>query len=361
MQSRLPDPRQYPAGDLGNMLIHYTHSILTAASDDDADMWRASLRGAIGDLLERDDALLLSVALAMVPSRRHYAELWRALREAVEQPQGRRALVFAMPIVLVAGSRQEATLPERIGDVDGLNALLAAQGVFAPGADVFLSGRLLHPDTVVGISPTRLYRMAGQLADAARGLPVELAASAVTCKGEGVFLRYLAGVAMWPEGEPCPVDVSGKVGAWGVPLMNFIGDALKTDGVTLFPIPRAPMPLMQAMVDGQFARLDVALQVFASSLIRKLRDESLEPVAAVSAHEGGELRFTIRAAGGEVPSEGFVWPLSPLDNVALIEARFCELMAECRVGEVHVEAAVQPDSRDGRAVFSGSAAGPTLQ
>ncbi len=351
MHSRLPDPRQYPAGDLGNMLIHYTQSIIAAPSDEDAALWRESLRGAVGDLLERDDALMLSVALAMVPSRRHYQELWQALRDAVEMPVGRRAIVFAIPLVLVAGSRGEATLPDHIADVDGLNALLVNHGVFAAGAEVFLSGKLLHPDSVVGISPAQLYRFSRQLQDAARGVPLALAPSAVTCKEEGVFLRYLTGVAIQPEGADVPVDLSGKIGAWGVPLMKFIGEALHTEGVTLFPIPRAPLPLMQAMVEGQFARLDVALQVFASSLIRRLRDADERPVAVMAAHEGGELRFTLSAASGSSKREGFIWPLSPLDNVALIEARFVELMRECQVDDIRVLSTLQDDSRDGMPLF----------
>lgn len=361
----LPDPRLYPDPMPSNMLIHYTLSVLNAASDSDREACRVSLKQAVADILERGDVLTLSVALAMVPSQAAYRVLWEALRAAAEQPEGRHAVIFAVPLVLVAGAKPEATLPARIEDVDGLNALLREHGVFAPGAEVFLSGKLLHPDTVAGISSAQLYRFTRSLADAARGLPLELEPSAVTVRNDGVFLRYLIGVAIQEEGEPAPVKLGGAVGPWGIPLMKFLGEQLKTDGVTLFPIARPPQALLQAIVAGGSARQEVTLQAFASSMIRKLRDMGQEPVAVLSAHENGELRCTISAPGDEKNWEGFVWQLSPLDSVPLIASQFCELMAECRVSDVRVVPQVQPDQQNGIPLFLTAddipAPGSTLQ
>lgn len=347
----LPDPRLYPDPMPSNMLIHYTLSVLKASSDSDREMWQDSLRQAVADLLERDDVLTLSVALAMVPSQAAYRVLWEALRAAVEQPGGRHAVVFAVPLVLVAGAKPQATLPARIDDVEGLNAIFREHGVFAEGAEVFLSGKLLHPDSVSGISSAQLYRFSRSLVDAARGVPLELEPTAVTVKNDGVFLRYLVGVAIQEEGQPAPVKLGGSVGPWGIPLMKFLGEQLKTDGVTLFPIARPPLVLLQAMVAGGSARQEVALQAFASSMIRKLHDMGQEPVAVLSAHENNELRFTISAPGDEKNWEGFVWPLSSLDSVPLIETQFCELMAECQVRDVRVVPLVQADQQNGIPLF----------
>ncbi|MDC7716524.1 hypothetical protein PQU95_04740 [Vogesella sp. DC21W] len=348
----LPDPRQYPESSPSNMLIHYAQSIATARSEDDRAMWQDSLRAALSEMLEREELLSLSVALAMVTSQQTYQILWDALRDAAECPDaGRHAVVFAVPVVLVVGSKNKVTLPERIADVDGLNGLFRQHGLFAQGAEVFLSGKLLHPDSIVDISSAQIYRYTRQLADAARGLPLELPAAAITAKDEGVFLRYLLGVAIQEEGAPAPVKLGGSVGAWGVPLMKFLGDQLKTDGVTLFPIPRPPMPLMQAIAAANHARLEVALQVFASSQIRLLRDQGQEPVAVVSAHDNGELHFTVSAAGNEKDWGGFVWPLAAQDVVGQIETSFRILMAECQVSDVRLVPDVQPESRDGIPLF----------
>jgi hypothetical protein len=333
--THLPDPRQYPSATLSNRLIHLTQSVLTAASDEQREQHRADLRHALTDLLERDEVLLLSVALNMAPSRAAYQELWLGLRAAVEQAPERHAVIFAIPLVLVAGSRERATLPERIEDVDGLNALLRAQGVFAADAEVFLSGKLLAPEALLGISPAQLYRYTRQLVDAGRGLPLELSASAVSVKEEGVFLRYLVGVAIEQANAAQPVCFDSKVGAWGVPLMKFLGTQLHVDGVTLFPIARPPAPLMQAIAAGNQARLDVALQVFTSSLLRKLRSEGKQPMAQVASHGSNEIHFTISARGASLQgAECFVWPLSPLDSVRRIEEDFRLLMQECQVEQV---------------------------
>jgi len=338
----LPDPRLYPLANVSNRLIHQAMAVQGAVDDGARDLERAALADTMAEYLARDEVLLISVALNMAPSRAAYQVLWQALRQAVEAAPGRRAEVFALPLVLVAGSKRRATLPDHIADVDGLNAILRQHGVFADGAEVFLSGKLLHPDAVVAISPAQLYRYTRQLADAARGLPLPLEASAVTVQEEGVFLRYLLGVAIREDGAPAPVDYAARIGAWGTAMMTFLGEALKTDGVTLFPIFRAPAPLMQALVAGNQARLEVAMQVFASSLLRKLRTEGREPTVTLSAHEGGELNVVIGAADAPGETERFVWPLSPLDRVERIEADFLQLMHECQVEMVRVEETVQP-------------------
>ncbi|MFD2448183.1 hypothetical protein ACFSQE_06895 [Vogesella fluminis] len=198
---QLPDPRQYPESSPSNMLIHYTQAVVNAGGEDERAACRASLRTALAGMLEREELLSLSVALAMVTSQQIYRELWNALRDAAERPDsGRHAVIFAVPLVLVIGSKGKATLPERIADVDTLNALFRLHGLFADGAEVFLSGKLLHPDSVIGIHSAQIYRYTRQLVDAARGLPLELPAAPIVAKDEGVFLRYLVGVAIREEG-----------------------------------------------------------------------------------------------------------------------------------------------------------------
>jgi hypothetical protein len=347
----LPDPRQYPSYRPGTLLIDHARSLLGAADDAARADWRDALRAAMNEALERDDLLRLSVALAMAPAREVYRTLWGALRNSVEEVEGRHACVFAIPLVLVVGAREAVELPGQVDDVDTLNAILRDGGVFAPGAEVWLSGKLLAPDSVVEITPAQLYRYTRQLADAARGLPLELKAAPVVAREEGVFLRYLVGVAMQnPDAGPA-VRLDGDVGAWGLPLMKFLGEQLGRPGATLFPIARAPQALMQAMVTGQRTRLDVALQVFASSAIRRLRDAGQEPVAVVSSHENNEIHFTVSAREGQPEPGGFVWPLGPQDSVGAIESDFRTLMGQCQVSDVRVAVAVQPAERAGAPVF----------
>ncbi|MEO9384160.1 hypothetical protein [Chromobacterium phragmitis] len=341
----LPDPRQYhPQVALTNRLIHHAQAALDAPTADDREMWKQALVGAMDEMLQREELLSISVALAMVPSQACYQVVWDALRQTVEGGDAKTAL-FALPLVLVAGSRDQTTLPGEIADIDGLNALLRQHGVL--GGDAVLGGALLHPDSLIGLDAAKLYRMSRQ--DGARAALPDLPAP-VTVKEEGVFLRYLLGAATLEGGEP-PVRLGGSVGAWGMPVMKFLGEQLKADGVTLFPIARPPLPAMQALVAGNFSRFEVALQVFASSQIRRLRELDKEPVAILSAHDNGELHFTLSAKDDDRNWEGFVWPLASLDNVKLIEENFRELMRECHVRDVHVLAALQQESRDGIPLF----------
>lgn len=337
----LPDPRQYPEPNVNNRLIFLAQRVLQHPHDQEGISRRQALQDAMVDLLARDEVLMISVALNMAPSQAVHRVLWQGLRAAVEDAAGQHAIVFAMPLVLVAGSKACASLPERIADVDGLNALLREHGVFSDGADVFLSGRLLHPDTIVGLSPAKLYCFTRQLVDVARGLPLELPGSAITVKEEGVFLRYLLGVAIQPEHAAPAVDFAADIRRWGRPMMSFLGEALKTGGVTLFPMARQPAPLMQAMVEGNQARLDVALQVFASALLRQLRSAGQTPLVRMSAHPSQEIHVTIGVAGSEKPAERFVWPLSPMDDVRAIQQSFLQLMHECQVDQVEIAEAIE--------------------
>lgn len=348
----LPDPRQYhPQVALTNMLIHNAQSVLQAKNDSDREMWFSAMKDSMAEMLQRNELLSISVALAMVPSQDTYKIVWDALRAAVEQAEGPHAVVFAVPLILVAGSKNTATLSAAIDDVQGLNALFTQHGVFSAEGQVALAGQLVHPDVVVGLDSGKLYQLTRGLQSVSEADLLNTAGAAVTVKEEGVFLRYLLGVAIKEPGKPDPVKLGGAVGAWGMPLMKFLGEQLKQDGVTLFPIARPPMPVMQAMVAGNFARFEVALQVFASTQIRRLRELDKEPVAVLSAHANGELHITVSAEADERNWEAFVWPLAGLDSVELIESNFRQLMSECHVREVHVLPSVYPDVKEGLPLF----------
>ncbi|AXK40704.1 hypothetical protein [Crenobacter cavernae] len=326
----LPDPRQYSAVPPSNDILRQTSAILAAATADEREMWVSSLKSSLADRLSVEDMVPISVALAMVDSEAAYRTLWQSLGEALDGD----IVVFAMPVVLVAGSKGAACLSGELADVEGLATLVAKVGLVNDASRVTWLPQLLHPDTLAGVKSARLYRLANGSPDAARDALAVLPAAPVALSGEGVFLRYLVGVAERGADGSLPLSLSGSVGAWGMPLMQWLNTALKTEGVTLFSMPRVPQALTAALVAGGQARHEVAMQVFASNRIRKLRELSLTPVAIASAHEGGELRFTLSASGDVKNWEGFVWPLSPLDSVPLIASQFAELMADCRVDDV---------------------------
>lgn len=352
MSMLLPDPRLYPRVDPDNLLIRLAMALLTEREAGRALTRAEALKDAIAAQLAADDDSVLNAALRHAPSQEVYKAVWQAALDVVGQVGNERhAVIFALPVVLVAGCKGRAELPERLSDVDALSQLLRQHGVIDAQAECFISGKLVHPDTLEGLSFSQLYRYSRNLADAGRGLPVELPGDPAPVKDDCVLVRYLVGVAMREANGEMPVKLGGSMGAWGMPLMQLLGEQLKTANVTLFPIPRVPNWLREAHRQGQAARQEVNLQVFASNIIRKLREYSLPITAIAAAHDNGELRFTISTPGDDKNCAAHAWPLAPLDSVERIAEEFIGLMRECQVEDVRLVKEVQTDREHGIPFF----------
>lgn len=337
----LPDPRRYPDTLPNSILITTACKLLRTKSGQQQDR-HIELETIIDQCLRHNDMASITVALAMAPSQAAYRLLWQGLRNSIEQLDKRHAIIFALPLVLVAGSHHRVTLAGAIADVEALNQLFFTHQVFRPGAQVFLSGRLIHPDSLAQITALQLYQWTRQLADAARGLPLKLDAAPIELQGEGVFLRYLLGVALKEANEPDPILFSNAVGSWGMPLMKSLSTALYSEGVTLFPIPCPSAPFMQALLVGQQVRLQTALQVFVSNQLRTLRLAGQSPRAQLAAYDNHDIRLTLNAATH--PGATFIWPLAPLDDIDAISTEIRQLLSACQVDTIDVLTTVQSDS-----------------
>ncbi|MEK6597667.1 MAG: hypothetical protein AABY91_04980, partial [Gemmatimonadota bacterium] len=119
---------------------------------------------------------------------------------------------------------------------------------------------LLGADLLAAISPAQLAEWRATIHSAA-SFPIDSAGSAIKVKDEAVALRYLIGVAMQAKDAAPAVITGGQVTGWGMPLAHLIGETLKTDGVTLFPIPRTPLPWLSAQDVGRVTQLETRLQV----------------------------------------------------------------------------------------------------
>ena len=352
MSMLLPDPRLYPRVDPDNLLIRLAMALLTEREAGRALTRAEALKDAMAAQLAEGEDDTLKLALHNAPSQEVYKALWYAAQDVITQAgNDRHAVIFALPVVLVAGCKGQARLPDRLNDMDALNTLLREHGVIAPDAECVVSGKLVHPDTLANLSFSQLYRYTRNLADAARGLPVELPGDPVPVKDDGVFVRYLVGVAMREANGELPVKLGGSVGAWGMPLMKLLTEQLNTPGVTLFPIPRVPNWLHEAHRQGQAARQEVNLQVFASNIIRKLREHSMPMTAIAAAHDNGELRFTISTPGDDKNWAAHAWTLAPLDSVERVAEEFIGLLKECQVEDIRLIKQVQADREHGIPFF----------
>ena len=131
-----------------------------------------------------------------------------------------------------------------------------------------------------------------------------------------------------------------------MPLAQILSRQLAAQGVQLLALPRAPADPLRALHQGRMAHREIAVQLFASSAIRKLRADFGEPTAVLSAHRvdgGGELRLSLSSPFGERDAEGFRCPLYPFDRVEDVLTMLLELLQACRVLNIRVLAQVHPD------------------
>ncbi|WP_043648870.1 hypothetical protein [Chitinilyticum litopenaei] len=339
----LPDPRQYPRVNPSNPVIRALMSFLT---EKDAAL-RAGKRQQLADLL--DELLLsrdhpaLNAALTQAPSQDAWLSLWDLLLERVEGPAstGAAALPFAIPLILVAGSKNDITLADHL-DANAVQAILREQGLLRADAVITLSGALVHADTLAAINPAQL-RQWRDNHDASQPLPADLPATALTFKNEGVFLRYLVGVVRQEAGAEPALRLGGQVGNWANALAKLVGDTLAQDGLTLFPIPRAPQGLLAAQDGARQTQLEIRLQVAASNALRSIRSKGRTPVVCIASHEPAEVRISFSAQEDSERWEGYVWPLAPGDRVEAIQQYALELFQECQVSDVRLIEGVQPD------------------
>lgn len=342
MPLQIPDPRRYAtgaaAGELGSL----------------ADA--AALRRRLEDLLGRGSDAEIAVALRAAPSHAEYAQLWQAVCEVAHHIGGDTgdsavvARVFALPLVIITGSRRAANVPGVIPDIAAVTALFAQHGALGPTRNFGLGNALCSLATIEGIKPSAIYAWTRDIGAGGRKLAPE--AIAIEEAGEQVHLRFLVGAGIAPASEPSFVETASNIGTWGMPLTRTLAAQLGQSGVEVLPLARPPLDLMRAGHAGRFAQLDAAFNLFVSNAVRRFRGATGDPVAVISAHDDADIRVSFSTQFDDTLLEGFRWPLHPLDDLARVEDTITELLAACRVGNVRCAAKVLPAlDAQGRAWF----------
>ncbi|PHV13151.1 hypothetical protein [Chitinimonas sp. BJB300] len=349
----LPDPRSY-SGTATHSLHHLAHALLGERNLGHLVAKEAALDTELKRLLSQGDDAAIAAALATAPDLATLRVLNERLRANVEhavagQPQ--HAVIFALPVVLVAGVRGKHTIAGKLPDIGAVQALLVQHGVIQAGADIQLSSKLLDHDQLRGIQPSQLARWRDALQYASGGLPHDFTEAPVNVDGDGVFLRYIVGIAMQPADATPVVQLNAAPGQWALALTKLLGDQLEHDAMTLFPLPRAPQAWLAALDDGRVAQQEIRFQVFASNTLRKLRETGETPVAVLSCHEGAELRVTLGAEKNGEEWAGFIWPLGQFDRVEALQQMMVELLRECHHDDIRVLGEVLPQIKDNLPYF----------
>jgi hypothetical protein len=347
---KLPDPRRYaPAG---------RHPLLelAAASGPDAER-KLVLR--VRELLVRhaDDELRRAQSLA--PSREAYASLWRAICAASDgagcHEEAVVATIFAMPLVIVTGAREAASVSGVLSDVGALADVLRGAGALGESRNFGLSNALCSLQALQQLPPSTIldWRVPDPAERGPRAIPPEPIAVRA---GEEVHLRFLLGAAITPAAAPTVAETASHIGAWGMRFARALGSQLAVGGTELLAFPRPPMGVLKAAYHGRRAQLEAALNLFLSNSIKRMRAAAGEPSLVMSVHESGingaELRVSMSASLDDTLLEGFRWPLHPLEDPNDIAEGICQFAADCRLTDVRVVESVLPEGgAGGVAVF----------
>lgn len=307
------------------------------------DALDAEIRQRLGALLKTNDFAQLAAVVEAAPSVAAARHLWRRLDEVLRVHtaggEGGLAQVFALPLVLVAGAGAAGTLAGVLPEVAKVTTILKDHQALRGNRNFALGNALVSAEA---LSLTQLDALLTQGADP---LALPVAPMPLVAKQESVFLRFLIGVAVTAPG----VDLfaSQDVGRWGLPLAQELARQMSAESVTVLVLPRPPGTLLTAAWAGRLAQREVALQLFASNAIRKMRSGVGEPTAVLSVHSlgegGGELRVSLSSPFDARSAEGFRIRLEPLDRVGDVAQGVIDLLRDCRVADIRLLTQVQPD------------------
>jgi hypothetical protein len=359
----IADPRAFPerAEPSHAPLIELAEASLAATSAARADAIDRTLTTALAERLESGDALLLADLIAAAPSVAIARQLWRRLIDAWgvasrrSAADGVAATLFAVPVVVIAGSQSTVDAPASVPAVAGvlsdtarLAAILLEHRALAGNQAFGLADALVAADAVDVPRLSELLawqRLAGTREALAHDLPP--APIAVQPGQQSVHLRFLIGTTLAaPE-----VDVLAATdgAGWAMPLAKELARQLALPEVSVLALPRAPQSPPVALQQGRAAQRDVGAQLFASNAIRGLRARVGEPAAVISAHRsvaapgGGELRLSLSSPFDPRQAEGFRCPLFPTDRVGDVASMLFDLLRDCRVADVRMLPGVHPD------------------
>jgi hypothetical protein len=325
----LPDPRSHGAGD---------HPLNGLADED----LRRALHSALGDARDVD----ITAALKAAPSREAYAKLWQAVCDTANHvgvdcgDAAVVARVFALPLVIVTGSRRPANVPGVVPDIAAITDLFGQLGALGPTRNFGLGNALCPLETIEGVMPSEIFAWTRDAGATRRELPP--ATISIDEPGEKVHLRYLVGAGIAPAAEPSFVETASNIGVWGMPLTRALAAQLAQKDVEVLPLARPPLDLLRAGHAGRYAQLDAAFNLFVSNAVRRLRGSTGDPQVVISAHDDNDIRISMSSPFDVMPAEGFRWPLHPLDELAEVAGSISDLLAACRVHDVQCVAEILP-------------------
>ncbi len=357
----LPDPRRYPPRGAPDRLLELARSSLATGDPIARSVHNDVLLSAIRACYAAGDAAVVATALAAASSAEAYACLAQRAAEAAEAPLATGeigARLFALPLVVVAGGREGATLGGALSDIDAVSALLSEHSALGDVQRYSLGNALCAVECIEAVAPAEL--ACADVDTLARLAPgFEPAPIVLPSADESVHLRFLVGVAWVSSESKRWIGPRDPVGKWAVPLTHAVAAQLAQPNVTVLPLARPPLPLAQAAAAGRAAAAEIAFQLFVGGALRRARASVGEPTVIVAAHRAddsttgttgatGEVRVTFSSPFDDAMCDAWRWPLGPADDIGAISTAITGLLAECRIDGVVLVPEVQPDRHPAR-------------
>lgn len=338
----LPEPRVAAAS---------ANPLLSAAVQDAGGQLAAGLAAA---LAANDDAVIRAALHGGPPAVAR--RIWQALDAAVDGPgPGVGLRLFAIPLIIIAGSRTQLTVPGAIPEIGKITALLEQHGAIGATRNFGLGNALCSMAALETLSPCALWRAVRDPAERAVADTLTPEPVAVGPGREQAHLRFLVGAGVTPQHLPSFLESASNIGTWGMPLTRELARQLAQPGLEVLPMPRPPQPLVKAAYLGRCAQLEAALNLFLGNNVRRFRMSVGDPEAVLSAHAlaagAGELRLSLSSPFDESMLEGFCWPLHALDEVGEVVQIFRRALEDCRVNDITAVMKVLPATLERNMTF----------
>jgi hypothetical protein len=349
----LPEPRRSSGGSVSDPLLAAARRAAGAVPLERLRE-RAELRRLLAAYLTPPRESELQHAIAAVPDAATYRVLADALAEAIDDASASGEIVaraFALPIVLVCGATQAATIPGRLRDVSAFQALFERTQVLGATRSFGLADALCTLEALAALSPLAVLRSAHALDPQALAPSLPSAPIRVQPRHEQAHLRFVLGMGLTAAHGPSFHETAADIGRWGRECAELLQSQLAVTGVQLAALPRPPTDLVHAPHAGRHAQLETALNLFMANALRRFRLAVGDPVAIVSAHEGGEIRLTLSSPFADELLEGFSWPLARYDRLGHVQSTILELCSDTRLSDVRVLERLLPAKRANGALW----------
>jgi hypothetical protein len=350
----LPDPRVFAA----RLECAALTNLLDAASGSN-DSRSASHTGPLHDalrraLIDRDEQSIkrmFSAAQSAAQFQLVNETLARLLDLGLSDDGAMVARGFALPLVLVTHARAASELPGSLASVDALRALFEAQQVLGGARNFGLSNALCSLEGVERLSPVAVFHALRSFDIRSLDEAISPAPIAILPNRDEVHLRFLIGASITAEHAPSFTEQAAHVGRWARQCAKAIAGELARPGIELLVLPRSPRDLIRAAHAGRSAQLEAAFNLFVGNAVRKFRLQAGDPCVIVSAHDDADIRVSLSTPFSAALTDGFRWPLHPLDDFALVKRIVSTLLADVRVTDVRELPIVLPANRDNGVPF----------